>query len=60
MDTPEGVVVLAGTVIDDVLGIVLLAVVLGIIGSSQGTEGMDWALVGSTAGKAAGVPFKAA
>ena len=39
MDTPEGVTTLAAAVFDDVLGIVLLAVVLGIVSILNSTEG---------------------
>lgn len=35
MDAPEGVTILAGAVIDDVLGIIVLAIVLGIIKSGH-------------------------
>lgn len=35
MESPEGVTVLAAAVFDDVLGIVLLAIVMGIVGSIQ-------------------------
>jgi Kef-type K+ transport system membrane component KefB/mannitol/fructose-specific phosphotransferase system IIA component (Ntr-type) len=54
-DTPEGVTILAGAVIDDVLGIILLAVVLGIITASRGTGSVDWAHIGIIAGKAVGI-----
>lgn len=36
MDSPEGVTILAAAVFDDVLGIVLLAVVMGIVSASKG------------------------
>lgn len=35
MDSPEGVTILAGAVIDDVLGIIILAIVVGIIKSGH-------------------------
>jgi Kef-type K+ transport system membrane component KefB/mannitol/fructose-specific phosphotransferase system IIA component (Ntr-type) len=54
-DTPEGVTILAGAVIDDVLGIILLAVVLGVITASRGTGSVDWAHIGVIAGKAVGI-----
>lgn len=54
MSSPEGVTILAGAVLDDVIGIVLLAVVVGIsrLGSSGGT--VDWGPVGLIALKAFG------
>ncbi len=55
VDSPEGVTVLSGAVIDDVLGIVLLAVVLGIITASRETGVIDWGHIGLIAGKAVGV-----
>ncbi|MDZ7615726.1 MAG: cation:proton antiporter, partial [Patescibacteria group bacterium] len=46
LDTPEGVTILAGAVIDDLLGVVLLAVVLGVIAaSSHPGEGVQWSIV---------------
>ncbi|MBT3182154.1 MAG: cation:proton antiporter [Deltaproteobacteria bacterium] len=55
LDSPEGVTILSGAVIDDVLGIVILAVVVGIskISSKAGAE-IDWAHIGIIAGKALG------
>ena len=55
VDSPEGVTVLAGAVIDDVLGIILLAVGLGVITASGTTGSLDWAHVGLVAAKAGGV-----
>lgn len=52
LDSPEGVTILAGAVIDDVLGIILLAVVLGIVGASASPAGIDWGHVGAVAAKA--------
>jgi Kef-type K+ transport system membrane component KefB len=54
MSSPEGVTILAGAVLDDVLGIVLLAVVVGIskIGS-KGTS-IDWGGIAVIALKAFG------
>ncbi len=54
-DTPEGVTIVAGAVIDDVLGIILLAVVLGVITASRGTGTVDWTRIGIIAGKAVGI-----
>lgn len=39
MDSPEGVTILAAAVFDDVLGIILLAVVLGIVAAVSGSSG---------------------
>ncbi|MBN1540795.1 cation:proton antiporter, partial [candidate division KSB1 bacterium] len=40
--SPEGVTILAGAVIDDVLGIILLAVILGVISVSQLGGNINW------------------
>jgi Kef-type K+ transport system membrane component KefB len=50
LDTPEGVTILGAAVIDDVLGILALALVVG-IASGEGTSALD---LGLTAGKAIG------
>jgi Na+:H+ antiporter len=50
LDTPEGVTILSGAVIDDVLGIIVLAVVIG-LAKPGGTE-VHWSAV---AGKALGI-----
>jgi Kef-type K+ transport system membrane component KefB/mannitol/fructose-specific phosphotransferase system IIA component (Ntr-type) len=51
LDSPEGVTTLAAAVIDDVLGIVMLAVVMGLVSASdQGS--VDWGSVGMIALKA--------
>ncbi|MBN1522304.1 MAG: cation:proton antiporter [Candidatus Aureabacteria bacterium] len=42
IDSPEGVTILAGAVIDDVLGIILLAVVIGIINGMKGGGHVAW------------------
>ncbi len=55
VDSPEGVTMLAGAVIDDVLGIILLAVGLGVISASAATGRLDWARIGLIAGKAGGI-----
>ncbi|MCX8014100.1 MAG: cation:proton antiporter, partial [Rectinema sp.] len=39
MDSPEGVTILAAAVFDDVLGIILLAIVLGIVAVLEGSRG---------------------
>ncbi len=63
MDSEEGVTIMAGAVIDDVLGIIVLAIGMGIIGSQReaaaageaAKEGIDWMSIGATAVKAFGV-----
>jgi Kef-type K+ transport system membrane component KefB/mannitol/fructose-specific phosphotransferase system IIA component (Ntr-type) len=58
IDSPEGVTVLAATVFDDVLGVVALAVVLGIvtvIGEGATSENFDLAAAMIIAGKAFGI-----
>ncbi len=55
LESPEGVTILAGAVFDDVLGIVLLAVGLGVISASKGPGGIDWAHIGVIAAKAIGI-----
>ncbi|MDR1908839.1 MAG: cation:proton antiporter [Spirochaetaceae bacterium] len=52
MDSPEGVTILAAAVFDDVLGIIMLAVVMGIAGLGEGSGG--GAILG-IAGKALGI-----
>lgn len=46
MGSPEGVTIMAAAVIDDVLGIVCLAVVAGIAAVELKGGGMDWASIG--------------
>jgi len=55
MDSPEGVTVLAGAVIDDVFGIVLLAIVLGVAGAAQATGHIHWGHISAVAAKAVGI-----
>lgn len=54
VDTPEGVTILAAAVIDDVLGVICLAVVVGIVGASSSGEATNWANIGITAAKCVG------
>ncbi|HAR67421.1 MAG TPA: hypothetical protein DCR55_14580 [Lentisphaeria bacterium] len=51
LDSPEGVTTLAAAVIDDVLGIVMLAVVMGLVSASE-SGSVDWGRVGMIAVKA--------
>ncbi len=53
INSPEGVTILGSAVIDDVLGIILLAIVIGISSSKSGM--MNWALIGRTSIKAIAV-----
>lgn len=55
LDTPEGVTILSGAVVDDVLGIILLTVVLGIVSASRTAGQVDWRQIGAIAGKAVGI-----
>lgn len=55
LDTPEGVTILAGAVIDDVIGIVVLAVIIGITKVGGGTSAeVNWKHIGIVAAKAVG------
>jgi len=54
LDSPEGVTILAGAVIDDVLGIVILAVVVGMARVSGAGESMAWGRIAMIAVKALG------
>jgi Kef-type K+ transport system membrane component KefB len=55
LDTPEGVTILGGAVVDDVLGILVLAIVVGIAKAEASGNEIDAAAIGITAGKAFGV-----
>ena len=59
MDSEEGTTIMAGAVIDDVLGLSVLAIGNGIIAATVGGEGggggMDWGNIGTVAMKAFGV-----
>jgi Kef-type K+ transport system membrane component KefB len=55
LSSPEGVTILSAAVFDDVLGIILLAVVVGLVRKEGDTAGSpDWGLVGVIALKAFG------
>lgn len=54
MTSPEGVTILAGAVFDDVLGIVTLAIVMGVAKVSLGGGAVDWGEIGIIAAKAIG------
>ena len=60
MDSQEGVTIMASAVIDDVLGIVVLAIGLGVIKSNASAGGgatahLQWGQIGAVAAKAFGV-----
>jgi len=57
MDSPEGVTILAAAVIDDVVGIILLAIILGVINILTFGHGgsLPWGNIGMIAVKAFGV-----
>ncbi len=57
IDSPEGVTILAGAVIDDVLGIILLAVGLGIVAATGvgGDGSVEWGKIGIVAARACGI-----
>ena len=58
MDTEEGVTIMAGAVIDDVLRIIVLAIGMGIImagGGSTGEHSVNWIGIGKVALNALGV-----
>ena len=55
MDSPEGVTILAAAVFDDVLGIVLLAVVMGIVGAMGSGQTLSGGKIGVIALKAFGI-----
>lgn len=56
MDSPEGVTILAAAVIDDVLGIILLAVVMGVVAVIGGPgESLDMTRILGIAVKALGI-----
>ena len=55
LSSPEGVTILSAAVLDDVMGIVFLAVVVGLHRGGSNTAGeVDWGLVARTALKAIG------
>jgi fructose-specific phosphotransferase system IIA component len=53
--SPEGVTILAGAVIDDVLGIIVLAIVLGVISVSQAGGIINWFDINLIAVRAIGI-----
>ncbi len=55
LDSPEGVTILSAAVIDDVVGIILLAVVMGIVASTKKHGEVNWSHIGSIAFRAVAV-----
>jgi Kef-type K+ transport system membrane component KefB/mannitol/fructose-specific phosphotransferase system IIA component (Ntr-type) len=55
IEAPEGVTILSGAVVDDVLGIVMLALVIGIANAGTQTGAIDWVRIGIVAGKTVGI-----
>jgi Kef-type K+ transport system membrane component KefB/mannitol/fructose-specific phosphotransferase system IIA component (Ntr-type) len=55
LDTPEGVTILAGAVIDDILGIILLAIVVGISAIEGSSHSTDWGAIAMIGVKAISV-----
>ncbi len=57
LDCPESVTILSAAVIDDVLGIILLAIVMSLVTASKARVGgaVDWGRIGIVAVKALGV-----
>ncbi|MDP6522770.1 MAG: PTS sugar transporter subunit IIA [Kiritimatiellia bacterium] len=55
LDSPEGVTILAGAVFDDVLGIILLAIGMGVIAASRKPGDIDWGHIAIIAVKAVGI-----
>ncbi|MFC1706049.1 cation:proton antiporter [Planctomycetota bacterium] len=55
LDTPEGVTIIAGAVVDDVLGILVLAIVVSMSSTGGGADaGVDWSEIGKIAVSAFG------
>ena len=55
IDSEEGVTTMAGAVIDDVLGIIVLAIGLGVIDASDDGGAVNWGRIGMIAVKAFGI-----
>ncbi len=55
LDSPEGVTILAGAVIDDVLGIVMLAIGIGVMSVSKAGGHLDWGAIGLIAVRSFGI-----
>lgn len=55
LDSQEGVTTLAGAVIDDVLGIIMLAIGMGMIAATQSGGSVAWGDIGFIAAKSLGI-----
>ncbi|MCX7818981.1 MAG: cation:proton antiporter [Kiritimatiellae bacterium] len=55
LDSPEGVTILAAAVIDDVLGVILLATSLGVLGAGVKGGRASWGAIGELALKTFGI-----
>ncbi len=55
LDSQEGVTILAGAVIDDVLGIIMLAIGMGMITAKAAGETVSWGGIGLIAGQSLGI-----
>lgn len=55
LDTPEGVTTLAGAVVDDVMGVIILAMVMAYVSASRSSGIVDWGHVRLIAIKAVSV-----
>lgn len=55
LDSQEGVTILAGAVIDDVLGIIMLAIGMGMIAAQQSGNSVSWLNISGIAARSFGV-----
>lgn len=55
LNTPEGLTILSAAVIDDVVGIILLAVAMALLSTGRSLAEAEWGHVGIVAAKAVGV-----
>ncbi len=55
LDSQEGVTILAGAVIDDVLGIIMLAIGMGMIAAKAAGESVQWSHISLIAGRSFGI-----
>ena len=55
LDSPEGVTIISAAIVDDVVGIILLAIVLGIVTATRGGGPVDWGHVARIGIRALGI-----
>ena len=55
IDSPEGTTIMAAAVIDDVLGIICLAIVMGLVGSTADATSVSWKQIGLIALKSVAI-----